>query len=89
MEENNIYTLYDEGGIEYEFEHLDTVKLGEEEYCVFAPVSEDEELGVVIMKIETDDSGEKVLASVEDSDIIDSVYDIFKERNADLFDFED
>ena len=90
MSENtneNIYTLYDEDGVAYEFEHLDTVKFDGEEYCIFVPV-DDEDGGVEILKI-VDEDGEKALEAVEDEDLLDGVYEVFKERNADLFDFED
>ncbi len=92
MSENNenIYTLYDEDGTSCEFEHLDTVKLGDGEYCIFIPVNEDsDEYGVEILEVVDDENGEKALSAVTDEEIMDSVYEIFKERNADIFDFED
>lgn len=94
MSENNanenIYTLYDEDGMSCEFEHLDTVKFDGGEYCVFIPVDDSaEEYGVEILEVIEDEDGEKALRAVTDPTLMDSVYEIFKERNADLFDFED
>lgn len=85
----NIYTLYDEDGVACEFEHLDTVKFDGEEYCIFIPVEDGAEYGVEIMQIVPDENGEKILRSVEDEDVLSEVYEVFKERNTDLFDFED
>ena len=54
------------------------------------PVAEGEDDSVVIMKIEEGETEEDdSLLTVTDEIILDSVYEIFKERNKDFFDFED
>jgi uncharacterized protein YrzB (UPF0473 family) len=102
MEENfegeeldNIVILNDEEGNEVKFEFLDLVELDEEEYVVLLPVTEEgeeEEGEVVILKIEDDDdedSEEESYVAVEDEEILNKVFEIFKEKFKDDFDFVD
>lgn len=93
---DNIITLTDEEGKESNFELLDLVELDNEEYVVLLPVDdeESEEPGeVVILKVEDsdDDSDEETesYVSVEDEEILNKVFEIFKERFKDDFDFVD
>ena len=101
MEENfegenldNIIILNDEDGNEVKFEFLDLIELDDEEYVVLLPVSEEgeeEEGEVVILKVEdTDqDSDEESYVSIEDEDTLNKVFEIFKEKFKDDFDFVD
>ena len=101
MEENfedeeldNIVILNDEDGNEVKFEFLDLVELDDEEYVVLLPVSEEgeeEEGEVVILKVEDtdDDAEEESYVSIEDEEILNKVFDIFKEKFKDDFDFVD
>ena len=102
MEENfegedldNIVVLNDEDGNEVKFEFLDLVELDEEEYVVLLPVTEEgeeEEGDVVILKVEDtddEDSEEESYVSVEDEEILNKVFEIFKEKFKDDFDFVD
>ena len=91
---DNIVILNDEEGNEVKFEFLDVVELDNEEYVVLLPVTEageEEEGEVVILKIEDtdDDSEEESYVSVEDEDTLNRVFEIFKERFKDDFDFVD
>ena len=91
MEENyegeeldNIVILNDEDGNEVKFEFLDLVELDNEEYVVLLPVTEDGE----------EDEGEVVILKVEDTDeddeeTLNKVFEIFKEKFKDDFDFVD
>ena len=90
-EKDNIVVLEDENGIEVEFEHLDTVEMNDTEYVVLLPVEQkDEEEGqVVILKVEQDESGEDVLAGVEDEGELEQVYEEFRIRMEDEFEFID
>ena len=85
----NIYTLYDEDGVACEFEHLDTVEFDGGEYCIFIPVEDSEEYGVEILQIVSDEGDEESLRSVEDEEVLSEVYEVFKERNSEFFDFSD
>ena len=92
---DNVVILNDENRNEVKFEFLDLVELDDEEYVVLLPVSEEgeeEEGEVVILKIEdTDDenSEEESYVSIEDEEILNKVFDIFKEKFKDDFDFVD
>ncbi len=92
---DNIVVLNDENGNEVKFEFLDLVELDDEEYVVLLPVTEEgeeDEGEVVILKIEdTDDeeSEEESYVSVEDESILNRVFEIFKEKFKDDFDFVD
>ena len=101
MEENfegeeldNIVTLNDEGGNEVKFEFLDLVELENEQYVVLLPVleeGEEDDGEVVILKVEDsdDDSDEESYVSVDDEDTLMQVFNIFKEKFKDEFDFVD
>lgn len=91
---DNIVILNDEEGNEVKFEFLDLVELDNEEYVVLLPVTEEgeeEEGEVVILKVEDtdDDSEEESYVSVEDEEILNKVFEIFKEKFKDDFDFVD
>ena len=95
MEElDNIIVLNDEEGKEVQFEFLDLVELDEEEYVVLLPVSEDgeeDEGEVVILKLEDTDeeAEEESYVGVEDEEILNKVFAIFKEKYKDEFNFVD
>ncbi len=101
MEENfegeeldNIVILNDEEGNEVKFEFLDLVELDEEEYVVLLPVTEegeeDEGEGGILNVEDTDeDSDEESYVSIEDEEILNKVFEIFKEKFKDDFDFVD
>ena len=99
MDENeeldNIIILNDEDGNEVKFEFLDLVELDDEEYVVLLPVTEEgeeEEGEVVILKVEDnddEDSDEESYVSIDDEDTLNKVFEIFKEKFKDDFDFVD
>ncbi len=101
MEENfegedldNIVILNDEEGNEVKFEFLDLVELDDEEYVVLLPVTEDgeeDEGEVVILKVEDTDeeTDEESYVSIDDEEILNKVFEIFKEKFKDDFDFVD
>ena len=92
---DNIVILNDEDGNEVKFEFLDLVELDEEEYVVLLPVTEEgeeEEGEVVILKVEDndeEDSEEESYVSIEDEETLNKVFEIFKEKFKDDFDFVD
>ena len=96
MEEelDNVIVLIEEEGNEVKFDFLDLVELDEEEYVVLLPITEneDEEDGeVVILKLEDteENSEEESYVGVEDEEILNKVFAIFKEKFKDEFDFVD
>lgn len=89
---DNIIVLNDENGEEVPFEFLDLIELEGEEYVVLLPVEEDEEDAgeVVILKVEdTDSEEEESYVSVEDEEILNKVFEMFKEKFKDEFNFID
>ena len=94
-EVDNIIVLNDEDGNEVRFEFLDLVELDDEEYVVLLPVTvegEEEEGEVVILKVEDNDdeeSEEESYVSVEDEEVLNNVFEIFKEKFKDEFNFTD
>ncbi len=91
-EVDNIIVLNDENGEEVKFEFLDLVELDGEEYVVLLPADEDdeEEGEVVILKVEdTDDEEEESYVSVDDEETLNKVFEMFKEKFKDEFNFVD
>lgn len=91
---DNVVILNDEEGNEVKFEFLDLIELDDEEYVVLLPITEEgeeDEGEVVILKIEDKDeeADEESYVSVEDEDILNRVFEIFKEKFKDDFDFVD
>ena len=93
---DNIIVLNDEDGKEVHFEFLDIVELDSEEYVILLPVheegeDEDPEGGeVVILKIEdTDSEEEESYVSVDDEEVLNRVFDMFKEKFKDEFNFSE
>ena len=89
---DNIVVLNDEDGNEVEFEFLDLIEYDGEEYVVLLPNDdEDEDAGeVLILKLEdTDSEDEESYVSVEDEEVLNKVFEIFKEKFKDDFDFVD
>ena len=92
---DNVVILNDEDGNEVKFEFLDLIELDDEEYVVLLPVAEDgeeEEGEGVILKVEDNDdenSDEESYVSIEDEEILNKVFEMFKEKFKDDFDFVD
>lgn len=101
MDENNdlelneeidsLIKLNDENGNEVEFEFLDLIEYKGEEYVVLLPVEESENQDeVVILKIEgTEDSDEESYVSVDNEETLKGVFELFKEKFKDEFNFVD
>ena len=95
MEElDNVIVLNNENGEEVKFEFLDLVELEDEQYVVLLPMTEgdeEDEGEVVILKVEDtdEDSDEESYVSVEDEEVLMKVFNIFKEKFKDEFNFVD
>jgi len=87
----NIAIFTDDDGNDVELEHLDTIKMNEKVYIVCVPVlDEDVEVEeIIILEAMKDENGGDCFLQIEDDDVLDEVCAEFKERNSDLFDFED
>lgn len=88
---DNIIVLNDENGEEIEFEFLDLIEYEGEEYVVLLPNDEDDDAEeVVILKLEdTDSEDEESYVSVDDEETLKNVFEIFKEKFKDEFNFID
>ena len=93
MEElDNIIVLNDEEGKEVQFEFLDLVEYENEEYVVLLPIedAEDDAGEVVILKVEdTESEDEESYVSVDDEETLNTVFEMFKEKFKDEFNFID
>jgi len=88
---DNIVVLNDEEGKEVKFEFLDLIEYENEEYVILLPLDENEDSEeVVILKVEdTDSEEEESYVSVDDEEVLNTVFDIFKEKFKDEFNFID
>ena len=87
-EEINVLSLTDENGNEQEFEYLDVIEYEGKEYLFLLPI-EDENAEVVILEIEPVDEENENYLAIEDMDLLEKLYELFKEKFADYFTFED
>lgn len=88
---DNIITLKDEDGSDVEFEFLDLIEYDGTEYVVLLPVEESDEADeVVILKLEEgENEDEESYVGVEDQDVLNAVFAIFKDKFKDEFNFVD
>ena len=90
-------TLKDEEGNDVNFEFLDLIEYEGEEYVILLPMQEVEEDAepdeVVILQIEKNgenaNSDEETYISVEDENVLNAVFEIFKDKFKDEFNFVD
>ena len=88
MDDVEILVLSDEMGGEAEFEVLDLVEYQGKNYAVLLPTDEND-TGIVILEMTVLDEENADYADVEDEDILNAVFDLFKEAHKDEFDFAD
>ena len=86
--EAEIITLEDDLGNEKDFEFLDTVEYDGDEYIILLPEEEEEQNEVMILRIESIDDENENYVGVDDEEVLQKVFDIFKDRYSDDFDFE-
>lgn len=90
--ESTIILLNDEDNNEMPFEFLDLIEYENEEYVVLLPLEEEpdeEDDEVVILKLETTDEEEETYIGVDDEAVLEAVFEIFKQRNDERFNFVD
>ena len=88
MENDNIIILNDDNGNEVEFEFLDLIPYRGKEYVVLLPISDEADEVVILQLEEADDETESYI-SVDNELTLQSVFEIFKERVKDTFNFVD
>lgn len=93
---DDIIILVDENGQEEEFEYIDSVEMKGNEYVVLSPLSSSEEEDdvydftdeIVILKVETNESGEEAYVTIEDENELDEVFEEFRLKMEDEYDFD-
>lgn len=88
MDNDNIIVLNDDEGNEVEFEFLDLIPYRGKEYVVLLPVSDDADEVVILQLEEVDDETESYI-SVDNELTLQAVFEIFKEKAKDEFNFID
>lgn len=91
MEEKSILTFRDEDGQPMDFELADSFEYNGQSYVALIPPAEEDEYEseVIIMRIETEETGEDVLVYIESDDELDAAFAVFKDRTQDEYDFLD
>ena len=90
-EYTNVITLTDSDGSDVDFEVLDIVPYNDHEYAVLLPVDDESDSpeAVILELLEAEeDNEEDMLQGVEDEEILNAVFNLFMEKNADDFQFE-
>jgi len=85
---DNIVVLTDEDGNDAEFEFLDVVQVDEKDYVILLPVDEIDKGEVVIFRIEGEGEEESYIG-LEDENEAEKVFQAFKEKAKDDFNFAD
>ncbi len=86
-EDGLVMVLEDENGNNVEFEFLDVIEYEGIEYIYLFP-TEDEDAGeVVILKITSLDDENESYESIEDEELLQTLFDIFKDKHREEFDF--
>lgn len=86
--EAEIITLEDDLGNEKDFEFLDTVEYDGDEYIILLPVEEEEQNEVMILRVDSLDDQDEIYSGIDDEEVLQAVFNIFRDRYKDDFDFE-
>ena len=87
-EESNIIVLEDDLGNEVEFEYLDVIEYEGVEYLYLIPADEEDGDDVVILKITSIDDETESFEGIEDEELLDTLFELFKNKWKDEFNFE-
>lgn len=87
---DNILSLTDEDGNIKNFEFVDLIDYLDKQFIVLIPCEDsDEAEEVVILEIDNTEANEESFCSVEDDNTLNAVFEIFKEKFKDEFNFVD
>ena len=87
-EDESILTLTDENGQDTDFEYLDCIEYKGKEYLVLMPADE-MATEIVILEVEPIDEENENYLSINDENVLNAVYEIFKDRYKDVLTFEE
>lgn len=90
---NDIVSVVDDDGVQHQFEVLDAIETDEGRYVALTPIYEDPAEAVaddgelIVLKV-VEENGEDLLVPIEDDDEFDEIAEIFEERLAEMYDFD-
>ncbi|MBQ8183942.1 MAG: DUF1292 domain-containing protein [Clostridia bacterium] len=98
--ENNEYgpdlvSVVDENGVQHTFEELDRIETDEGRFIALLPVYTeaqdiiDDDGELIILSVVEDEDGEIYLEPIEDDKLFNKIGEIFEERLADYFEFDE
>ena len=77
---NDLVTIIDDEGNEFELELLDTIDYNGESFAAFLPTDMDEDdpdYGLIILSVVNDENGDELFESIDDDDKLQQVYEMF------------
>ena len=91
--EPDLLTLSDEDGNEQEFEIIDSLEIGDDFYYALVPVPDENSLtsddgDLVILKVVTEDTGEEILATIDDDEEYDKVAALFADKLSEFYEID-
>ena len=93
LENENIIVLTDEDGVDVEFEFCASIEYEGDEYVVLLPTDDDDGEVVILQVMEGEDGAEEddevTYVGVDDENVLQAVFELFKEQASDEFDFDE
>jgi len=83
-EECDVIVLTDEDGKDHEFELIEILEVGDNEYAILAPLDgeatdeEEAEDEAIILRVETDENGERVFSDIDDDEEWERVAEVWE-----------
>lgn len=85
-ERGEIIALTDDCGNDIDFEFLDLIEYSSNSYAVLIPTDEAADQ-VLIFKVENASLEDNTFSPVEDPDLAQAIFDLFRVKNEEYFDF--
>lgn len=91
----DIVSVVDENGVQHTFEELDRIETDEGRFIALLPVYDeaeeilDDDGELIILSVVEDEDGETYLEPIEDEKLFNKVGELFEERLADYFEFDE
>ena len=93
LENENIIVLTDEDGVDVEFEFCASIEYEGDEYVDLLPTDDDDGEVVILQVMEGEDGAEEddevTYVGVDDENVLQAVFELFKEQASDEFDFDE
>ena len=89
--ESNLVSIVDENGVTHVFEELDRIETEDGKFVALIPFTEsddDEEGELIVLRVNVD-GDETWLEPIEEDDVFENVAEIFEDRLAEQYDFDD